>query len=130
MKHFIRAVEVQSFPSEKRHQVVNLCTSLIRQHEILKDAGKSVSRQIEPIEEFFKAVAEFPELISRYPRFRNVCRYKIDEITEKLNSKNMPIPNIIEDMPAILKLLENRSDYVRDAPLPTPTHSYNLRPRK
>ena len=134
MKHFIRVADVQSFPSEKRHHVVELCKSLINQQEILKNAGKSTSRQIEPIEEFFKVVAEFPELISRYPRFRNVCRYKIDEFTEKLNSKNIPIPYIIKDMPDILKLLESRSDYVSDAPLalltPTPTHTYNLRPRK
>jgi len=132
MKHFIRVADVQSFPSEKRHHVVELCKSLINQQEILKNAGKSTSRQIEPIEEFFKVVAEYPELISRYPRFRNVCRYKINEFTEKLNSKNLPIPYIIEDMPDILKLLEIRSDYVSNAPLPLPTltHTYNLRPRK
>jgi len=136
MKHFIRVVEVHSFPSEKRHYVVELCKSLIHQQEILKNAGKSIYRQLEPIKEFFKVVLENPELISRYPRFRNMCSYKIDEITKSLNRKDIPVPYIFEDVPDILKLLESRSDYVKDEPLPlptptpTPTHTYNLRPRK
>lgn len=129
MKYFIRALEVSSLSVEKRSYVVNLGMSLIDQHVIIKNAGKSISRQLQPIEELFKLIAEFPELISQYPRFRNVCRNKIIEIIKTLNSKNMQIPHIIEDMPEIFKLIEIRSDYVKDKTV-TPKHSYNLRSRK
>lgn len=128
MAHFVRAVEVHSFPKEVRHHVVDLGMSLLKQKEILNEAGKSTSEQIEGIEKIFNWIAEYPELISRYPRFRKVCRDKMNEFI----SKHGFASQLINDMPTILRILETRSDYVKDEPLPTPapTHSYNLRPRK
>lgn len=130
MAHFVRAVEVHSFPTEVRRHVVDLGMSLLKQQGILSEAGKSTSEQIEGIEKIFNWIAEYPELISRYPRFRKVCKNKMDEFI----SKHGFASQLINDMPTILRILETRSDYVKDEPLPTPTptptHSYNLRPRK
>lgn len=152
--YFIRATEIHPFLLEKKRLVVELCKNLIEQQQIIKESGGSVNEQVVIIEKMYYVFTEYPELISQNPRFRKVVYEKIDEHSEACMRKNIEVPQILKDMPFILKMLEARSDYIREvpslplplplainaSPLPTsstrqdvcdsPSHNYNLRSKR
>jgi len=122
--HFIRATEIQPFSGTKKKCVVELCSNLIEQHEIIRNSGAGAIEQIVSIEKLYIVFGEYPELLSQYPRFRKMVCSKIEEHTESCTKRNIEVPQILKDMPYILKMLEARSDYVSEdvtvPPLPTP----------
>jgi len=117
--YFIRATEIQPFSGTKKKSVVELCSNLIDQHEIVKKSGGSILEQIVSIEKVYMTFGEYPELLSQYPRFRKTVYSKIDEHTESCTKKNIQVPQILKDMPYILKMLEARSDYVSEVTVPS-----------
>jgi hypothetical protein len=122
--YFIRATEVQPFSGRRKNTVVVLCKNLIEQHEIIRNSGAGAMEQIVPIEKLYIVFGEYPELLSQYPRFRKTVYIKIEEHTEACTKRNIEVPQILKDMPFILKMLEARSDYVAESAivpsLPTP----------
>ena len=152
--YFIRATEIHPFFSKKKRLVVDLCKNIIEQQQIIKESGGSVNEQIVIIEKMYYVFTEYPELISQNARFRKVVYEKVNEHSEACIRKNIEVPQILKDMPFILKMLEARSDYIREvpplplplplainaSPLPTPStredvcdspsHNYNLRSKR
>jgi len=122
--YFIRATEMQPFSGTRKNTVVELCMNLIEQHEIIRTSGAGALEQLVPIEKLYIVFGEYPELLSQYPRFRKMVCSKIEEHTEACTKRNIEVPQILKDMPYILKMLEARSDYVAESaivpPLPTP----------
>ena len=81
----------------------------------------TIDRRIEYIEDIIIELFKIPELLARYPHFRIIFEKKYKEYKKYLNVYSIS-SDIIDNMPIILGIIKNRSDYIK--------HNYNLRSLK
>jgi hypothetical protein len=81
----------------------------------------NIDRRIEYIEDIILELCKIPELLSRYPHFRRIFEKKYKEYKKYLTVYSIS-SDIIDNMPIILGIIKNRSDYIK--------HNYNLRSLK
>jgi len=124
MEYMIRASQVLPFNKDK---VVNYLKEMIYEYAKEKE-NLSVQDRCHFIERIMYAVFEHPEIISRYPKFRNMIQNKYFEFIIAIQHDNLKPSQIISDIPFVINIIKSRSDYVNNAiPEQVPTHNYNLR---
>ena len=124
MEYIIRASRVITF---NKDEVVNYLRGMINKYAKLKKY-LSIQDRFYLIEQIIYAVFEHPEMISRYPKFRNMIRNKYFEFIIAIQNYNLKPSEIISDIPFLINIIKSRSDYVNDSiPEQVPTHNYNLR---
>ena len=138
--NFLRATEVKPFTTEHQHLLSKYIKSIIEQVDIhMKAQPKNYEERLQIIENLFKTFMEYPEFLSKYPKFRNAVIDKINEINSEIKSVKLPESQILSDANYYMSMISARPDYINyNLPIQTTsipedtaklTYHYNLRPR-
>ena len=142
--NFLRVTEVKPFTTEHQHLLSKYIKSIIEQIDIhMKAQPKNYEERLQIIENLFKTFMEYPEFLSKYPKFRNAVIDKINEINSEIKSVKLPESQILSDANYYMSMISARPDYIKyncfihefvntpSIPEDTAklTYHYNLRPR-
>jgi len=106
-------------PKISRNELINLKALML--HYNNHKLYLTISRRMEYIEDIIIEFFKVPELMARYPHFRRIFEKKYKEFKKYLSVYSLN-SDIVDNMPIILGIIKNRSDYVK--------HNYNLRSLK
>ena len=101
MEYIIRASRVIPF---NKDEVVNYLRGMINKYAKLKKY-LSIQDRFYLIEQIIYAVFEHPEMISRYPKFRNMIRNKYFEFIIAIQNYNLKPSEIISDIPFLINMI-------------------------
>jgi hypothetical protein len=106
-------------PKISRSELINIKALMLNyaEHKLYL----TIDRRIDYIEDIIIEFFKVPEIMARYPRFRMCFLNKYKEFKSYLKIYSVS-SDIIDNMPIILGIIKNRSDYVK--------HNYNLRSLK
>ena len=121
MAMFIRATKVKPFTVELKNACANRCIALLNEFKTVY----SLEQKREIMIRIYTTLMEYPEFLAKYHKFRATAENKVIQHILELHTLNLPRSQVMEDFVDYLSILKMRSDYVN-----TPSHRYNLRPRK
>jgi len=106
-------------PKISRSEIINLKAQMLNYAD--HKPYLTIDRRIDYIEDIITEFFKIPEIMARYPNFRRTFEKKYKEYKKYLSVYSLN-SDIVDNMPIILGIIKNRSDYVK--------HNYNLRSLK
>ena len=135
---FVRATEVHPFTKEHQYEYKTIVKAMLEQFHIIHDAQpKNLEDKVVIIENIYKFIMEYPEVLAKHPKYRGVLVNKMYELEDEMLEHNLGKSLVFNDVKYYMKMLSARPDYIESTTqtdfikpcIETPTHSYNLRTR-